>query len=64
MLIDVMSGEIKPLEWIKGTTDLLESVPVRDNASRPLPMKVILIGMCYPKPRADLSSPLKTARCI
>jgi hypothetical protein len=29
-LVDVVSGEITPLEWKKGTTDQLESVPVRD----------------------------------
>ncbi len=31
ILIDVVSGEISPLEWKKGTTDTLESVPVRDS---------------------------------
>ncbi|MGA2609661.1 MAG: hypothetical protein ABSH01_19650 [Terriglobia bacterium] len=30
-LIDVVSGEIRPLEWKKGTTNVLESVPVRDS---------------------------------
>ena len=29
MLIDVVSGEISPVEWKKGTNDTLESVPVR-----------------------------------
>jgi hypothetical protein len=31
VLIDVVSGEIRPLEWEKGTTNVLESVPVRDS---------------------------------
>jgi hypothetical protein len=31
VLIDVVSGEIRPLEWKKGTTNALESVPVRDS---------------------------------
>lgn len=31
VLIDVVPGEISPLEWKKGTTDRLESVPVRDS---------------------------------
>lgn len=31
VLIDVDSGEIRPLRWKKGTTDTLESVPVRDS---------------------------------
>jgi len=31
VLVDVVSGEIKPLEWKKGTQDVLESVPVRDS---------------------------------
>jgi hypothetical protein len=31
VLIDVVSGEIKPLEWKKGTTNELEIVPVRDS---------------------------------
>ena len=30
VLIDIVSGEISPLEWKKGTNDALESVPVRD----------------------------------
>jgi hypothetical protein len=30
-LIDVVSGEVRPLEWKKGTTNALESVPVRDS---------------------------------
>lgn len=31
VLIDVVSGEIRPMSWKKGTTDTLESVPVRDS---------------------------------
>lgn len=31
VLIDVVSGKITPLEWQKGTTDTLESVPIRDS---------------------------------
>jgi len=31
VLIDVVSGEIKPLAWKQGTTNVLESVPVRDS---------------------------------
>jgi hypothetical protein len=31
VLIDVTSGEIKPLTWKKGTKDVLDSVPVRDS---------------------------------
>jgi hypothetical protein len=31
VLIDVVSGDIKPLEWKKGTKDVLVSVPVRDS---------------------------------
>jgi hypothetical protein len=31
VLIDVVSGEIKPVEWKSGTTDTLESVPVKDS---------------------------------
>jgi hypothetical protein len=31
VLIDVVSGDITPLEWKKGTTDVLESLPVRDS---------------------------------
>jgi hypothetical protein len=31
VLIDVVSGAITPLEWKKGTTDTLESLPVRDS---------------------------------
>lgn len=31
VLIDVVSGEIRPLSWKKGTTDTLESLPVRDS---------------------------------
>jgi len=30
VLIDVVSGNIRPLEWKRGTTDTLESVPVTD----------------------------------
>jgi hypothetical protein len=30
VLIDVVSGEIRPLEWKPGTTDVLPNVPVRD----------------------------------
>lgn len=31
VLIDVVSGEISPLQWKEGTTDVLESVPIRDS---------------------------------
>jgi len=31
VLINVVSGEIRPLEWKKGTTNVLESVPVHDS---------------------------------
>jgi hypothetical protein len=31
VLIDVVSGTIRPLAWKRGTTDTLESVPVRDS---------------------------------
>jgi len=31
VLIDVVSGDIRPLEWKKGTTDTLESLPVTDS---------------------------------
>src|SRR5438105_1536907 len=31
VLIDVVSGEIKPLAWTKGTTDTLGAIPVRDS---------------------------------
>jgi hypothetical protein len=31
VLIDVVSGQITPLEWKKGSTDTLESVPVKDS---------------------------------
>lgn len=31
VLIDVVSGEIRPLEWKKGTNDTLESLPVTDS---------------------------------
>jgi len=31
VLIDVVSGEIKPVEWKRGTTDTLEGLPVTDS---------------------------------
>jgi hypothetical protein len=31
VLIDVVSGDIRPLNWKKGTTDTLEMVPVTDS---------------------------------
>jgi hypothetical protein len=31
VLIDVVSGEIRPLEWKEGSRNVLESVPVRDS---------------------------------
>jgi hypothetical protein len=31
VLVDVVSGEIKPLEWKRGTTDTLDLLPVRDS---------------------------------
>ena len=31
VLIDVVSGEIKPLAWTKGTTDTLGEIPMRDS---------------------------------
>jgi hypothetical protein len=31
VLVDVVSGEIKPLAWKQGSSDSLESVPVRDS---------------------------------
>ncbi|HVO61555.1 MAG TPA: fibronectin type III domain-containing protein [Terriglobales bacterium] len=31
VLVDVVSGEIKPVEWKQGTTDTLESLPVKDS---------------------------------
>jgi hypothetical protein len=31
VLIDVVSGEIRPLEWKQGTTDTLEALPVTDS---------------------------------
>jgi len=31
VLIDVVSGEIRPLEWKKGTSDTLEQLPVTDS---------------------------------
>ena len=31
VLIDVVSGEIKPFAWKKGTTDTLEALPMRDS---------------------------------
>jgi hypothetical protein len=30
VLIDVNSGDVRPLEWKKGTTNVLEPIPVRD----------------------------------
>lgn len=31
VLVDVVSGEIKPLRWMPGTTDTLENVPFKDS---------------------------------
>ena len=31
VLVDVVSGEIKPVEWKSGTTDTLQSVPLKDS---------------------------------
>jgi hypothetical protein len=31
VLVDVVSGEIKPIAWKAGTTDTIESLPVRDS---------------------------------
>jgi hypothetical protein len=31
VLVDVLSGEIKPVSWKSGTTDTLESLPVKDS---------------------------------
>ena len=31
MLIDVVSGEIRPLQWKQGTNDTLDSLPVSDS---------------------------------
>jgi hypothetical protein len=31
VLADVMTGEIEPLEWKKGTTDTLEGLPIKDS---------------------------------
>lgn len=31
ILIDVVSGQVRPMSWKKGTTDALASVPVRDS---------------------------------
>jgi len=31
VLVDIVSGEIKPLQWKNGTTDTLEALPVRDS---------------------------------
>ena len=31
VLVDVVSGEIKPVEWKRGTTDTLEMAPVKDS---------------------------------
>jgi hypothetical protein len=30
-LVDVVSGEIKPVRWKEGTTDTLEALPVKDS---------------------------------
>src|SRR5439155_12013678 len=30
VLVDITSGEIKPIEWRKGTMDTLESLPLKD----------------------------------
>jgi len=31
VLVDITSGEIKPVEWKKGTTDTLQSLPLKDS---------------------------------
>lgn len=31
VLVDVVSGEIKPIQWKSGTTDTLEALPVKDS---------------------------------
>jgi hypothetical protein len=31
VLVDVVSGEIKPLQWKAGTTDTLEALPIKDS---------------------------------
>jgi hypothetical protein len=31
VLVDVISGEIKPLAWKRGTTDTLEALPLKDS---------------------------------
>ena len=31
MLVDVVSGEIKPVSWKQGTTDTLEALPLKDS---------------------------------
>jgi hypothetical protein len=31
VLVDVVSGEIKPLAWKQGTSDIVESLPIRDS---------------------------------
>ena len=31
VLVDVVSGEIKPLQWKTGTTDTLEALPIKDS---------------------------------
>ena len=31
VLVDVVSGEIKPIQWKQGTTDVLENLPVKDS---------------------------------
>jgi len=31
VLVDVVSGEIKPLQWMTGTTDTVEALPIKDS---------------------------------
>jgi hypothetical protein len=31
VIVDILSGEIKPVEWKQGTTDTLELLPVKDS---------------------------------
>ena len=31
VLVDVVSGEIKPINWKAGTSDVLEALPVKDS---------------------------------
>jgi hypothetical protein len=31
VLVDVVSGEIKPLQWKAGTTDMVEALPIKDS---------------------------------